>query len=554
MGGAVPAGASSLGTGESAGNRRSGERRGLALGRLVFAPNGKPWPVIGGARVQASIYGKEDNGSRQFDIVEVEGGYALKEKNNEQAGRSGTGVHKPEGAKEEGDIQSLGKEQKGGGRSEEKTGGESTESRGKESVSKKNLSQRRGSSGADFQRKKIASTIDRANPKLLNVTEDEADALVSRYNEIGGDILAKAFVRLTSFEPSSEEREQFFREVIDPLYHNLIYRGFTEDQAVAVALDAFESFADSIRNDVNTPINEISDDNLKNQDTAVNEVSGEVEETATYQEGIQVVDPTEQQQETFASAIERFGSTGYINNAKAHVEQLSLLFPNHQAKVKKTGNSYSLEPVEYQGHPKLSGYRTWKDKKQMEMFLYLLADQNPNSFYEPNLHEESGLYFLTEFKKPEQLASEPYLEQAPKNIPSRDPSQIVRAGIARAIEQARVVDRTINSKKNKGWTPKRRLEERKKVGSFQYFDKTTGEPKNVEMRLADIASFGMSLSHDSNTAFKLDHYFHSYLTGLMRTIEQGFIPDKDAYADDRVFFVEGSKESGKVWTIGEYKE
>ena len=540
VGGAVPAGASSTGTGESAGDRRSGERRGPVLGRLVFAPNGKPWAFLGGARMQASIYGKEENGSRQFDIVEVEGGYALKEKNNEQAGRSGTEVSGAEGEEAQATDAAVEQVQEGAGRDQGAQGKDDT---GRTSgVKEKGAGSRRRISGEYFQE---LST---------RVTETDADVLVEHYNSINEDILSVAHERFITPLDSSASDSEGFRETVDLLWDLTIHKGFSQDQATAVALDAFERYVESRRDETQTPLNEISDDNLKNQDTAVNEVSGEVEETATYQEGIQVVDPTEQQQETFAGAIERFGSTGYINDAKAHIEQLALLFPNHQAKVKKTGNSYSLEPVEYQGHPKLSGYRTWKDKGQMEMVLSLLADQNPNSFYEPNFHEESGLYFLTEFKKPEQLASEPYLEQAPKNIPSRDPALIARAGIARAIEQARVIDRTINAKKNKGWTPKRRMEERKKVASFRYFDRNTGEPKTLEMRLADIASFGLALSHDSNTAFKLDHYFHSYLTGLMRTIEQGFIPDRDAYADDRVFFVEGSKESGKVWTIGEYKE
>lgn len=397
---------------------------------LIYAPNGKPWPVLGGAKMQASIYGKEENGSRQFDIVEVEGGYALKEKNNERPGRSGTNVSGAKGEETQAADEAVESGQERTGRDQGAQGQD--DAGGTAGIEEKRAGSRGGFSGEYFQELSI------------RVTETDADVLVDHYNSIDGNILSVAHDYFISPLDSSVSDSEGFRETIDLLWDLTIRKGFSQDQATAVALDAFERYLDSARDETQTPVNAATNaDSYRNEGEADPDSTDDAElETGVgqYQEGIsEVEEERNTSDDLFARKLAKEGTVYNRETLENRLVEIAQLFPTHEATIVKVGNAFRAEPAHKgTGHEGKKRFNTLADARE---FITDLTDDGDMVFYEPRAVD--GGYVVDQIDLPDTLAPEPASQDGRKRFGTSNPAMLLKHAIDDAKRGALTIERTL---------------------------------------------------------------------------------------------------------------
>ncbi|WOG26272.1 hypothetical protein [Endozoicomonas sp. 8E] len=166
-----------------------------------------------------------------------------------------------------------------------------------------------------------------------------------------------------------------FASAIDLFFELVIYHGLTDEQAAAVALDSLEDYVNSTRDLRNTAATESNATDFQTSQSTTDTESGETQ-AAKYQEGIQVVDPRDQQptEARFTEATLAKGFTTQINEAKQWIKELRLQFPHKAAVLKKQAllkkpkqkyqtYKYYVVPREDQKHPELTGYQLFASEK-----------------------------------------------------------------------------------------------------------------------------------------------------------------------------------------------
>ncbi|WP_422474563.1 hypothetical protein [Endozoicomonas sp. ALB032] len=194
--------------------------------------------------------------------------------------------------------------------------------------------------------------------------------LVQYYNSQSPEILRQAYKTFTRGQQDYEP----FSLAVNIFFDAVIFRAFTDEQATALALDAFEDAVNAARDLRNTAAESNATAFQISQSTTDTE-SGETQ-VAKYQEGIQVVDPRDQQptEARFTEATLAKGFTTQINEAKQWIKELRLQFPHKAAVLKKQAlpkkpkqknqtYKYYVVPREDQKHPELTGYQLFASEK-----------------------------------------------------------------------------------------------------------------------------------------------------------------------------------------------